>query len=1150
MQILRKSTRAGRGRWARSLGWLVAVGTLLLAGASQAGTLHVEIEIGDTLIGPAEPGNSVAARFFAVADGRVSFEVRPRYAAELELLVRLLDESGNEIASATSPPSWNDRDDDDRNDWKHGKKKNKKNKKDKHGWKHEGHSSTVRLSAEIPATGDYTLEIESLEGMGSFEARTDGSFPSHYFREGSVPDQPAVYFDVMPGARLDLTAQASRHSSLRPRIESVSDSAGEIPIDSDPWWDDDDGWWSGRWWWKWWNGKGKGKYKNKHKGHYSDSVKGIVAEGGGTVEVVVGGKGSGAFTLRAQVDTRLSRNTIDVSDQPFGSTIAGIVTNQLTGEPVAGVTVILEPPVPGSELVTGADGSYSTQVEPGVYQVSFVDRRFEPLSQEAVVEAGEDETVDAVLTPIAPVLVSIEIGGDAVPEAELVAVAKIDILDGSSLASVTWSQGNSVEVEIGDPSSPVTAVKLPDASAYKAELFHVLSEPPIGEEDLPPGVELPPGEFPGGLQNRWQVVGINPFALEETGLVELEVSVVTGSGEYSDASEIHTRLPWKPANAIRNVGLGIPVLLHGRDHVDEDGDGINDDTGFPTTYSWSLTGPSNSEATLTDPDQQNPEFVPDVDGRYTLQITDTTRLPGNEDVVIEIWAGTWEGVITGQDANGLPEAENCTVCHNDVIAEDNFTPWSGTGHAEIFSTLLDTNPRYSASCFSCHTVGFDPEVDNGGIDDAPDWADFLASGLLGSPGDNWTTMLEEFPESAQLANAQCENCHGPQNGGAHARNAPRATLAADGCATCHGEPLRHARFQQWQLSGHANYELAIEEGESGNCSRCHTANGFLTWLPILEDDDPNTDPLDNIEVTWTADEVHPQTCATCHDPHSTGTTSGDDNDATVRISGDTPPLIAGFTATDVGRGAICMTCHNSRRGLRNDDTFPTFTGSEVSRAPHPGPQADMIMGQNAYLVDVGNRGRHSLLEDTCATCHMEETPPPEDLSYNQSGTNHTFYASPEICSECHGFGAEVIQGPVEAQLDELQTRLEDAILALIEEQTALGNKIDLNGQAIISAANVGEVEEIVFGEARGQQAIEVTLAGQTGGPFAMSTVRVLDANDERIGVLYDFADERLIKSGWNWGLVHNDSSHGVHNPSFAFQVLGASLSALGELAGP
>jgi len=53
------------------------------------------------------------------------------------------------------------------------------------------------------------------------------------------------------------------------------------------------------------------------------------------------------------------------------------------------------------------------------------------------------------------------------------------------------------------------------------------------------------------------------------------------------------------------------------------------------------------------------------------------------------------------------------------------------------------------------------------------------------------------------------------------------------------------------------------------------------------------------------------------------------------------------------------------------------------------------MGENAYFVDVGIRGSHSLVEDSCVNCHMEKTPPPDLLSYELGGSNHTFYPSPD-----------------------------------------------------------------------------------------------------------------------------------------------------------
>lgn len=694
---------------------------------------------------------------------------------------------------------------------------------------------------------------------------------------------------------------------------------------------------------------------------------------------------------------------------------------------------------------------------------------------------------------------------------------------------------------------------------------------------------------------------MNPFALEEAGRVTLEVKVTTTFDHTTDNTytvevDIHTALPWKVTSGIRNVPIGIPVLLHGKEQ--------------PLPYDWQLTLPSGSTVTF---EEQDPEFTPEEAGLYEVTVTDTT---GDEDALVslQIYAGTWQGVIVGQDKDGRPVADTyCTDCHDggaqDYVA-DQFTPWAQTGHAEIFTNNLNSNDHYGESCFACHTVGFDLSADNGGMDDAVDYARFLRSKLLPTTGKNkWTRMLKRFKDSASLANIQCENCHGPQNSDelaesdAHRQlessltglNA-RSSLSSDVCAVCHGEPLRHARFQQWQLSGHANYELAIEEGGSGNCSRCHTGNGFLAWLPILLGDATGV-PEDPVTVTWEPHDVHPQTCVTCHDPHSIGTTSGNNTNATVRISDDTPPLIAGFTATGVGRGAICMTCHNSRRGLRNEDTFNTpKVQGDLARAPHGSAQTDVVMGQNAYLVYLGLidpilgfppglPGGHAFLQDTCVTCHMEATPPPDILSYNQGGSNHTFFARNDICGECHKFDTgKSFQGAVQISLDTLQHKIEAAMLGLITERTQARETINLNDEAIIYRKNLRDVADIVFGGFRGQQAITVAFVdGTTVGPVRLSDVSVVkkvtvchtrvtkarvtkairpsrvaahlghgdtlgacpgDAEPASLGDLYDFADPTLIKVGWNWGLVNNDGSLGIHNPFYVLAILDESINVL------
>jgi hypothetical protein len=392
-----------------------------------------------------------------------------------------------------------------------------------------------------------------------------------------------------------------------------------------------------------------------------------------------------------------------------------------------------------------------------------------------------------------------------------------------------------------------------------------------------------------------------------------------------------------------------------------------------------------------------------------------------------------------------------------------------------------------------------------------------------------------------MMNVQCENCHGPQTSAAHTQGKARQSISSDICASCHGEPLRHGRFQQWQLSAHANYELAVEEGQSGTCSKCHTGNGFLAWLPVLDGTVPG-DPEDSVEVTWTEDETHPQTCATCHEPHSIGTTSGGpETNATVRISGDTPLLLAGFIAEDVGRGAICMTCHNTRRGLKNDETWD---GGDGGRAPHLGAQTDVIMGQNAYFVEVGDRSFHSLLEDSCVDCHMEATPPPPDLAYNLGGTNHTFYARPEICENCHSVvTAPDIQEPFEEAMEELLDGIEATYAAVMTEQFDAGSAIDLDGERTVTSAS--EITSIEFTETHGRQALAFEFADnmELEEPIQIRSINVVPEEGEPFA-LYDILEDYVIKAGWNYLLFHADGSHGVHNPSWSIDAVEATIVAI------
>ena len=107
---------------------------------------------------------------------------------------------------------------------------------------------------------------------------------------------------------------------------------------------------------------------------------------------------------------------------------------------------------------------------------------------------------------------------------------------------------------------------LGSASDYAAHLVQLLKEPPITAADLPPDLNLQPiNEIEKGLQNRNQVVGIDPMALERAEEVPLTLSVTTSSGTYSGSANVVTQLPWVVNTGLPTVPVNVPVLLYAKE---------------------------------------------------------------------------------------------------------------------------------------------------------------------------------------------------------------------------------------------------------------------------------------------------------------------------------------------------------------------------------------------------------------------------------------------------------------------------------------------------------------------------------------------------------------------------------------------------------
>ncbi|MBI4188353.1 MAG: carboxypeptidase regulatory-like domain-containing protein, partial [Chloroflexi bacterium] len=677
-------------------------------------------------------------------------------------------------------------------------------------------------------------------------------------------------------------------------------------------------------------------------------------------------------------------------------TVTGTITNNLNQKPVAGVNVTTDPAIKDVTITSGADGGYSAQLPIGTYKLTFQRDGFTSATETVTLVAGQTVSKNINMKPASAVAANAGKDLTGSPDGTVTLKVTAEPFDNSTVTGYQWSQIAGVTATIDKPDSATITVTLGNAKAYKIALLAALKQ-----------------------RDSFTVQAINPHALGAAETATFKVTVTTSSGKYSDTVNVVASLPYAVNGGLANVPVGVPVLLHAKNQGN---------------YNWVITSPTDSKAVMDNARDQNPSFTPDVVGKYSL----TEKVSG---VALDVYAGTWAGAITGLDAKGRPVATNCTVCHNGKTAPDKFTAWSQSGHAEIFTqNINDPAGHWGIGCATCHTVGYDPEVKNNGFDEAmaaENWQ-VPPHGEVGY----YAKMLKQFPKTASFANIQCENCHGPNNSPLHPNktiDAARVTLSADGCATCHGEPPRHGRFQQWEDSRHAGTSTTPARAtSSASCARCHAAQGFLAWIKQpdmtlqLQGAKGNATVAELAALGITADQAEPITCVVCHDPHAQGTTSSKPTNATVRIVDSTSMLPAGFQAKEVGKGALCMTCHNTRNAVHNIDAPPTSYS-----APHTAAQADVIMGENAYFVSVPQRSPHSLIENTCVTCHMEATPPPPD--YNQSGTNHTFRASTAICATCHSstLNAEALMVGTEAKIHKLADAMSTYLLSKIQTKVTV-----------------------------------------------------------------------------------------------------------------
>lgn len=225
-------------------------------------------------------------------------------------------------------------------------------------------------------------------------------------------------------------------------------------------------------------------------------------------------------------------------------------------------------------------------------------------------------------------------------------------------------------------------------------------------------------------------------------------------------------------------------------------------------------------------------------------------------------------------------------------------------------------------------------------------------------------------------------------------------------------------------------------------------------------------------------------CFTCHAPHTRGDLTLRADDAYTLANGDT---------FDHGAANLCAQCHHSRSSV--DVIVDGYEITSKRFGPHHGPQADLMNASNGYEfdgVEYGNSGHANNFDNSgCIGCHMGN--PRTHVGYKVGG--HSFNmideesgeTLAETCEGCHPDAEDYDYDGIQTEVAEL---LEDLEALLFAEGIAAADGYAVPGT---------------------------------------------------------YADGDLAGAFWNFKIIEEDRSLGVHNPAYTVDLLESSIAYMESL---
>lgn len=332
---------------------------------------------------------------------------------------------------------------------------------------------------------------------------------------------------------------------------------------------------------------------------------------------------------------------------------------------------------------------------------------------------------------------------------------------------------------------------------------------------------------------------------------------------------------------------------------------------------------------------------------------------------------------------------------------------------------------------------------------------------------------------------------------------PQQVVFPKGCLNCHGSeakyPVRGVRAQ-YMTSGHKNNGNA-SYANGGGCHQCHTNEGFIEYA--------KRGKVDRKGFVPNPSEIG---CFTCHDPHAKG-------DFALRKK-DKVNLANGATF-DKGKGNLCANCHRARRTPKKEVKERMISRS--TWGPHHGPQADMLLGTNAYEFPGKkySKSEHShLTKANCVTCHMAQP-------------KGRYRLSPAIGGHSFNIDGEVHERPKLNVAGCLSSGCH-------KEMKQVKGTLIFKRQAPADYDGNGKVENV---QEEVQGLYERLI--NTRGTGLLQTMKdpLYDAKGKFIKNKVKYP-VKVVGALYNYKFAQEDRSRGIHNTRYAVQLLMDSIKAL------